>query len=123
LNNATYADSAKEIAFNRAWMQQAGISSAKKFSTNGLIPPAITGLHNADAIKAWMENGIKNVVGDNTRAPLINFVMNPSLCYEIKWLISITAKPILANDLHSRRERIPWAEYYPPMGNHYLLQL
>jgi hypothetical protein len=123
LNNATYADSAKEIAFNRAWMQQAGISSARKFSVNGLIPPAITGLHNADAIKAWMANGIKNVVGDNTRAPLMNFVMHPDMCSEIKWLISITAKPVLANDLHSRCERIPRAEHYPPMGNHYLLQL
>jgi hypothetical protein len=29
-------------------------------------------LHNADAIQAWMDNGIVNVVGDNTRPALLN---------------------------------------------------
>jgi hypothetical protein len=72
LNNATYPDCSKEISFNRAWLQQSGISSARKFSNNGLIPPAITGLHNADAIRAWLDNGIKYAVGDNTRAILMN---------------------------------------------------
>jgi hypothetical protein len=72
LNNATYADCSKEVSFNRAWLQQSGLSSARKFSNNGLIPPAITGLHNADAIRAWLDNGIKYVVGDNTRAILMN---------------------------------------------------
>jgi hypothetical protein len=72
LNNATYADAAKEIVFNRAWFQQSGIGAARKFSPAGLIPPAITGLHNADVIKAWMDNGIKYVVGDNTREILRN---------------------------------------------------
>jgi hypothetical protein len=70
LNNATYADAVKEITFNQAWMNQLGISKAKRFSANGLVPPAITGLHNGDAIRAWMTNGIKNVVGDNTRPVL-----------------------------------------------------
>jgi hypothetical protein len=55
-------------------MQHSGISSARYYSPNGLIPPAITGMHNADAIKAWMDNGIKYVVGDNTRTPLVNHV-------------------------------------------------
>jgi len=71
LNNATYSDVAKEIKFNIAWLAKSGISSASRFS-NGLIPPAITGLHNGDAIKAWMDNGIKYVVGDNTRPVLMN---------------------------------------------------
>ncbi|KAE9978646.1 hypothetical protein Vi05172_g3830 [Venturia inaequalis] len=70
LNNATYADGSKEISFNKVWLQHSGISSAKHFSASGLIPPAITGMHNADVIKAWMDNGIKFVVGDNTRPPL-----------------------------------------------------
>ncbi|KAF1812157.1 hypothetical protein P152DRAFT_397320 [Eremomyces bilateralis CBS 781.70] len=70
LNNATYSDAAKEIQFNKAWMQQIELSSGNKFSSKGLIPPAITGLHNGDAIKAWMDNGITSVVGDNTRPPL-----------------------------------------------------
>jgi hypothetical protein len=71
LNNATYSDASKEIFFNQAWMKQVGID-AGKFSPAGLIPPAITGLHNADVIKAWLDNGITNVVGDNSRPVLLN---------------------------------------------------
>ncbi|WAO91893.1 Hypothetical protein NCS54_00937800 [Fusarium falciforme] len=72
LNNATYKDAAREIDFNRAWMSQMGIDQAQRYSTNGLVPPAITGLHNADVIKAWLDNQILYVVGDNTRTPLKN---------------------------------------------------
>ncbi|KAF2758816.1 hypothetical protein EJ05DRAFT_421851, partial [Pseudovirgaria hyperparasitica] len=72
LNNATFADANKEITFNTAWFRQIGLYSAKYFSTKGLIPPAITGLHNGDAIRAWIQNGITNVVGDNTRPVLRN---------------------------------------------------
>ncbi|KAL6353722.1 hypothetical protein LRP88_12713 [Fusarium phalaenopsidis] len=72
LNNATYKDAAREIDFNRAWMSQMGIDQAQRYSTNGLVPPAITGLHNADVIKAWLDNEILYVVGDNTRSPLKN---------------------------------------------------
>ncbi|EMD87112.1 hypothetical protein COCC4DRAFT_51263 [Bipolaris maydis ATCC 48331] len=72
LTNATYADTSKEISFNRAWLKQVGLDAAQRWSTKGLIPPAITGLFNGDAIKAWMDNGIANVVGDNTRPRLRN---------------------------------------------------
>ncbi|KAL9948518.1 hypothetical protein D7B24_009195 [Verticillium nonalfalfae] len=72
LNNATYADVKREIQFNQAWMKQMGIDQATRFSAHGLVPPAITGMHNGDAIKAWIDNGITNVVGDNTRNPLRN---------------------------------------------------
>ena len=72
LNNATYSDVNKELSFNVAWLKAAGFWNAAHFSENGLIPPAITGLHNGDAIQAWMANGIKHVVGDNTRKPLMN---------------------------------------------------
>ncbi|KHN94023.1 uncharacterized protein MAM_08097 [Metarhizium album ARSEF 1941] len=72
LNNATYHDATREISFNQAWLAQMGISQAARFSPHGLIPPAITGLHNADAINAWTANGIKYVVGDNTRPVLVN---------------------------------------------------
>lgn len=74
LNNATFADANKEIVFNAAWLNQTTIDAALHFSPNGLIPPAITGLHNGDVIKAWMDNGIFNVVGDNTRPVLENTV-------------------------------------------------
>ncbi|QDS77798.1 hypothetical protein FKW77_005623 [Venturia effusa] len=72
LNNATYGDANREIFFNKQWMSQVGIASGSKFSPKGLIPPAITGMHNGDAIKAFMDNGITSVVGDNTRPVLKN---------------------------------------------------
>lgn len=71
-NNATYSDVYKEISFNIKWLDQVGISSAKRFTANGIIPPAITGLHNGDALRAWHDNGITNCVGDNTRPALLN---------------------------------------------------
>jgi hypothetical protein len=72
LNNATFNDTNKEITFNQAWANVTGINQATRWSPNGLIPPAITGMHNGDAIKAWMINGITSAVGDNTRAVLMN---------------------------------------------------
>jgi hypothetical protein len=72
LTNATYNDASREITFNQAWLKQVGLDAAARFSGKGIIPPAITGLHNADVIKAWMDNGIVNVVGDNTRPLLLN---------------------------------------------------
>ncbi|KAH7311094.1 hypothetical protein BKA65DRAFT_601113 [Rhexocercosporidium sp. MPI-PUGE-AT-0058] len=71
-DQATYFDVSKEITWNQAWMAQLGISWAPFFSGKGLIPPAITGLHNGDALKAWTDNGIMNAVGDNTRSVLLN---------------------------------------------------
>ncbi|TVY39443.1 hypothetical protein LSUB1_G004310 [Lachnellula subtilissima] len=71
-NNATYYDVTREISWNAAWLTQVGIASASKFSPKGIIPPAITGLHNGDALRAWKDNGIVNVVGDNTRPALLN---------------------------------------------------
>lgn len=71
LNNATYSDAFKEIQFNQKWLAQIGISNARYFS-KGLIPPAITGLHNGDVIRAWKELGIQIVVGDNTRPVLLS---------------------------------------------------
>lgn len=67
LNNATYADAKREIQFNQAWLKQLGIDKATRYSDNGIIPPAITGLYNGDTLQAWVENGIVQVVGDNTR--------------------------------------------------------
>ncbi|OAA44128.1 hypothetical protein NOR_03856 [Metarhizium rileyi] len=72
LNNATYHDASREIFFNQAFLKSVGIDKAARFSPKGIIPPAITGLHNADAIQAWTDNGIVYVVGDNTRPVLRN---------------------------------------------------
>lgn len=73
-NNATYFDVTHEISWNQAWLAQVGIAAATKFSPKGLVPPAITGLHNGDALRAWSENGIVHAVGDNTRSALLNTV-------------------------------------------------
>lgn len=79
-NNATYSDVNKEISFNQAWFKATGLDQAKWWTSNGIIPPAITGLHNGDALQAWWDNGIKNCVGDNTRPALLN-TQNPMWPY------------------------------------------
>lgn len=71
-NNITYSDANKEIVFNQAWLKQVGIDKGNKFSSKSLIPPAITGLHNGDAIRAWITNGIVTAVGDNSRPVLLS---------------------------------------------------
>jgi hypothetical protein len=71
-NNLTYSDANKEIVFNQAWLRQVGIADGSRFSPKGLIPPAITGLHNGDALRAWMTNGISHAVGDNSRPLLLS---------------------------------------------------
>ena len=71
-NNATFFDVYREITWNQEWLSHVGIANAKRFSEKGLVPPAITGLHNADALRAWATNGITQVVGDNTRPALLN---------------------------------------------------
>jgi hypothetical protein len=70
-NNITYSDAEKEIVFNQAWLRQIGIDQGR-FSPKSLIPPAITGLHNGDAIRAWVTSGITSAVGDNSRPVLLN---------------------------------------------------
>jgi hypothetical protein len=66
----------KEITWNQQWFKQTGFSASPNFSPNGIIPPAITGLHNGDALKQWFTNGIKHAVGDNTRPVLMDRVSN-----------------------------------------------
>lgn len=72
LDNATLSDTYNEITFNQEHATEIGLDAAAKWSKNGLIPPAISGLHNGDALQALYENGIYNVVGDNTRPKLRN---------------------------------------------------
>lgn len=71
LDNSTYSDTYKEIQFNQAFLAQVGLSSAT-FSPKGIIPPAISGLHNGDALRAWHDLGITAVVGDSSRPLLLN---------------------------------------------------
>jgi len=80
-DNSTYFDVYREISWNQAWLQNVGIMAAgnagNKWSGTGIIPPAITGLHNGDALRAWADLGITHVVGDNTRPVLLNTVGAP----------------------------------------------
>lgn len=79
LNSATYHDATREIAFNLLYAELLNFTSAAKFSGSGLIPPAITGMHNGDVLRAWSDNGLWNAIGDNTRPPLRNQVCYASL--------------------------------------------
>jgi len=90
MNNATYHDAALEIQFNIDWLKQVGLWTNSLMSQEGLIPPAITGLLNGDAIKAWMDNGIKYVVGDNTRPTLRNAVSVAS--YMVMEILTIPSR-------------------------------
>jgi hypothetical protein len=79
--NATYSDVVKEMTWNQEWFKRIGFADedfASHFSPNGLIPPGITGLHNGDAIRAWLENGIIHAVGDNSRPVLMNVASRKS---------------------------------------------
>lgn len=65
----------QEIKWNKAWIKDIGLDgNGERFSDAALVPPAITGLHNGDALRAWADNGVRNVVGDNTREVLRNQV-------------------------------------------------
>lgn len=72
LDNATFSDCWNEVTFNQQHAAHIGLADALRWSPNGLIPPAITGLHNGDALNAFYQNGIYHVVGDNTRPALRN---------------------------------------------------
>ncbi|KAK6518147.1 hypothetical protein TWF506_005307 [Arthrobotrys conoides] len=72
LNNATYNDTYREINWNLKYFKATGLDVNTQISEGGLIPPAITGMHNGDALRAMMDNGVWNAVGDNTRPPLRN---------------------------------------------------
>lgn len=76
LDNSTYSDTYKEIQFNQNFLAQIGITGGC-FTSNGIIPPAITGLHNGDAIHAWLDLGITQVVGDSSRPAIMNQVSLP----------------------------------------------
>ncbi|CAO2655486.1 Nn.00g042890.m01.CDS01 [Neocucurbitaria sp. VM-36] len=79
--NATYTDVFREITFNQEWFRRIGFMdsvSLPYFSPSGLVPPGITGLHNGDALRAWVENGIIYAVGDNTRPALMNVASRKS---------------------------------------------
>lgn len=77
LNNATYHDATREISFNLLYAELLNVTSAARFSGSGLIPPAISGVHNGDVLRAWSDNGLWNAVGDNTRPLLRNPVRLP----------------------------------------------
>jgi len=105
------------------WLTQVGIAAASKFSPNGLVPPAITGLRNGDALKAWYDNGITNAVGDNTRPGLLNTVRHPRHYYdELLPTVILPAKRALASHHQCERQRLFWYPDYPSLGHQHLLQ-
>lgn len=122
-NNATYFDVSREIVWNRRWLTQVGIAAASRFSPNGLVPPAITGLRNGDALRAWRDNGITNAVGDNTRPGLLNTVRYPRHFHDgLLLTLIIPAKRALASHHHCERQRLSWYPDHPSLGHQHLLQ-
>lgn len=122
-DNATYSDVTKEISWNVQWLQTVGFYDSDRFSPNGIIPPAITGLHNADALQAWADNGLKWVVGDNTRPVLMNPVCIfafPKLPAQLTLIID---QSLLAAHYQRFREWLCRHLHYRPLGNYHLLQL
>jgi len=103
-NNATYFDVSREIVWNQRWLSQVGLATADRFSPKGIVPPAITGLRNGDALRAWKDNGITNAVGDNTRPTLLNTVSSSNRTnHEFVLNKPCLAKPTLAT--HHQRKR------------------
>lgn len=72
LENSTYYDTSLEISYNYEHAVNLGIVNAKMWSNKSFIPPSITGMHNGDALRAFMDNGIVAGVGDSTRPALVN---------------------------------------------------
>ncbi|KAI8817680.1 uncharacterized protein EV422DRAFT_540498 [Fimicolochytrium jonesii] len=72
LDNATRYDIDNELQFNIHFATIAGIASYPTYTSRSLIPPAITGLHNADVLASFKANGIDFVTGDDTRDDVTN---------------------------------------------------
>lgn len=72
LENATYFDTNLEMSFNLLHAELLGLTSAAQWSNKTFIPPSISGMHNGDALKAFMDNGVMGGVGDSTRPALLN---------------------------------------------------
>jgi hypothetical protein len=75
LENATYYDTYNQMSFNYHHAILLGLTEAERWSNYTFIPPAISGQHNGDALRALMDNGIIGGVGDNTR-PLLRNPLN-----------------------------------------------
>lgn len=72
LENSTYYDANLELSYNYHHAQVLGLSNAKMWSNKTFIPPGISGMHNGDALRAFLNNGIIGGVGDSTRPALCN---------------------------------------------------
>lgn len=72
LENSTYYDTNLQMDFNYHHAQVLGITNANMWSNYTFIPPGISGMHNGDALHAFMDNGIIGGVGDSTRPALVN---------------------------------------------------
>ena len=71
LNPASYEDTDKEMKFNISFGRKLAEGSEGTFSFHSLVTPGISGLFNANAIKAIKANGISYVMGDNSVPELL----------------------------------------------------
>ncbi len=75
LDRISFKRMTDEIRANQAFLQDFIGLDHKNFSPHSVVTPHISGLFNKEALRALMENGIYNVVGDNSRREL--WPLNP----------------------------------------------
>jgi hypothetical protein len=115
LENSTYYDTNIQMGFNIDHAAVTGINKATRWSSKSFIPPGISGMHNGDALKAFMDNGVLGSVGDSTRPVLVNQENNA-------WPVITT----VANNGHDGFVIVPrWAtrvyyNVYVPLFAHHL---
>jgi len=72
LDFASYHDADTEMKLNIKMSSEPylGMYERQCFSKHSVISPKISGLHNADALKAFNDNGVYSAVGDTSRKDL-----------------------------------------------------
>ncbi|ORX56606.1 hypothetical protein BCR36DRAFT_580921 [Piromyces finnis] len=81
LNNATFTDVANQIEVNKKMALHLGISDKGIFSRHVIIPPHSSGLHNGDAIDAFIKNNIEVAFGNIHREDITNDESNEKAAY------------------------------------------
>lgn len=72
LDSTTFSETYSELMRN---INQARLMGLKYFSSNNLVTPDVSGLHNPSALQAMAAAGVKNLVSDTSRANGVE--MNP----------------------------------------------
>ncbi len=72
LTKVNYTDAFKDINSNIDFSQKFLKSAWENITFDGIVTPRISGLFNGEALRAIHDNGIKYVIGDNTKPKLVS---------------------------------------------------